>query len=210
MKKLLFLLPLLITKLLFADGYQIPKYDILSLEPEQNNVFRVRENFKDLYSKLNLMVKTYGNQTISGQKTFTQPIVAQSSMTVYGSIDVSEEVTTGYGFFHDRGDVSAPDLTGFTDDGNWHDWDLSSIVPDDAKTVLIQVEMKGDVGKYMLFRKNGNSNTNNIDAFFPQVSQVVFSKNIIVSCDSNKVIEYLATAASNWGSISIVVRGWWK
>jgi hypothetical protein len=53
---------------------------------------------QDIYVRLGNTVNIYGSQVINGTKTFTQPIVAQSSMTVYGTIGFGDGTTQNTAF----------------------------------------------------------------------------------------------------------------
>ncbi len=110
----------------------------------------------------------------------------------------------------DRGDNAAWDFDedDLTEDGNWNDLDLSSIVPSGATAVLLGVDITDDaVGSTILLRKNGNSNEVNMGIVRTQIAGVERSADRIVFCDVNQVIEYQATAVV-WSSILFTVRGW--
>ncbi len=128
------------------------------------------------------------------------------------AISTNGEFFTSYGFFHDRGDPSGFDFSqgDLITDGNWYDLDLSSIVPVGTKTILLRVDMR-DTGVQLEFRlrENGNSNIFNMSAIFNQVSNFWVQQDMIVSCDSNRIIEYWATNTT-FDNIDIVVSGWWK
>lgn len=110
----------------------------------------------------------------------------------------------------DRGDPASVDVAvgSLTTDGSWHDLDLSSIVPAGASFVVLYVELKDDAASSsILFRKNGNSNAMNVGAITTQVANILTRGDIIVACDSNRVIEYL-TSNLTFDTINITVKGW--
>lgn len=110
----------------------------------------------------------------------------------------------------DRGDPAAVDFAVgvLTTDGNYHDLDLSSIVPAGAKAVHIKCVIEDDVAEeFVTFRENGNSNEYNNLTGYTQVANVLNVINGFVSLDSNRIIEYAATSAT-WTLINILVRGW--
>ena len=112
--------------------------------------------------------------------------------------------------FVDRGDPASYDfeLAALTTDGTWRDLDLSSIVPDGAVAVNLSGYIVDDtVSKYLLFRKNGNSNGVNKVGITTQVANVGIDFSVTVSCDSNRVIEYFASNTT-WTAIGITVNGW--
>jgi len=110
----------------------------------------------------------------------------------------------------DRGDPASADFdqTDLTQDGAWHDLDLSSIVPVGVKVVSVNFQLSDTAaGSYMIFRKNGNSNSVTRTVIGTQVANVVTYSDGIVACDSGRVIEYLVSQAIS--SITITVKGWW-
>jgi hypothetical protein len=112
--------------------------------------------------------------------------------------------------FYDRGDPADNDYTqaSLTLDGAWNDLDLSSIVPAGATAVKMYVYIThANPYTFLSFRKNGNTNGKNICSVITHVAGQPNIRDIIVPCDSNRVIEYNATAGS---TIIIVVQGWWK
>jgi hypothetical protein len=111
----------------------------------------------------------------------------------------------------DRGDPAAFDFAvgDLTTDGNWHDLDLSSIVPAGAVAVHLRVYAEDDVLKMsVLFRKNGNSNTINAGRVQTYNANARTTDDVIVALDSNRIIEYLASNVV-WIDIKIVVAGWY-
>lgn len=151
-------------------------------------------------------VFTPGNANMTGNpNSWTAP-------QTFSTVTVTGELTTGYGFFHDRGDPSSSDKTAanFTTDDTWRDLDLSSIVPAGTKTISLRLTVRDDAaGSLLAFRKNGNSNGINDGEIYTQVANVYNSADILVACDSNRVIEYKATNTT-WTDIYLVVKGWWK
>ena len=118
-------------------------------------------------------------------------------------------VTFAFGY-NDRGDPAAFDFdeTDLTLDGAWHDLDLSSIVPVGAKAVEFHMELnESHKGDGLRFRKNGNSNVINHSEIVAPVAASVVHQDMVVGCDSNRVIEYILIGASIDG-VDIVVKGW--
>jgi len=112
--------------------------------------------------------------------------------------------------YTDRGDPTAWDKTSWTTDANWHDWDLSSIVPAGTKLVHLRVHFKDDApGNTIRFRKNGNVDTFNAFYCVAPVANVDACYDGWVVCDSNRVIEYLASNTT-FTYIYAVVRGYIK
>lgn len=113
--------------------------------------------------------------------------------------------------FTDRGDPAAADWTKdtLTADGAFHDLDLSSIVPAGAKAVLISITVKDDAaGSRVLLRKNGNSNSWNVGVATTQVANLRHFEDVVIPCDTNRVIEYELTNTV-WTEIYFLIKGWW-
>lgn len=113
-------------------------------------------------------------------------------------------------YFTNRGDPPAYDFTSFTTNGAWQDLDLSGIVPIGATRILIKVYVTDDVaGSVIEFRKNGSANTV-VDAVAREyVANIPHYYDLIVPCDSNRIIEYLATNTT-FTSLGLTVKGWWR
>ncbi len=122
-------------------------------------------------------------------------------MSAIGSVTVIQ--------LQDRGDPAAADFTNadLTEDGNWHDLDLSAIIADpDASSVLLVVEVTHDTpGEGILFRKNGNANELNIAGVMTQVDSVTQVVQCWVPCDAAQKIEYRSDALD---ATAITVAGW--
>lgn len=121
-----------------------------------------------------------------------------------------EYVSTAGDVLVDRGDPADYDFTtgNFTTDDNWHDLDLSSIVPSGATWVKVKVVFTDDaVDSYLALRKNGNTNTRVSLSNKVRVANKTHYITGFVPCDSNRVIEYIATNTT-FTTISLVVTGW--
>lgn len=117
------------------------------------------------------------------------------------------------GVFTAREDVAAYDkeLADFTRDYAWHDWDLSSIVPDGAKAIALLVLMSGTAGNLIFqVRPNGYTNAHTAPELRSQVSGVYVGGTLVVACDAARVIEYRASNSAAWSTIAATVIGWWK
>lgn len=114
--------------------------------------------------------------------------------------------------FHDRGNANYYDVltASLTTNGAWHDLDLSAIIPNNTTAVVLSVLVKDDaVGSTIQFRKNGNTAIYNRSFTVTQVADVYSVATIIVPCDEDGIIEYLATNTT-WTEILITVVGWFK
>lgn len=109
-----------------------------------------------------------------------------------------------------RGDPAATDWdeTDLTTDATWRDLDLSSVVPAGARFVHLLVEVTDDAANSLIkFRRNGNLNAIACPMVVAQVANQFVAHDIIVACDSARVIEYYATNTT-FSAIDITVLGW--
>lgn len=114
--------------------------------------------------------------------------------------------------FVDRGDPVGFDFAvgDFITDGTWRDLDLSGIVPAGAKAVSLKVYVEDNlVGQSFLLRENGNTNPYNAPIILTQIANVPCGADLIVVCDSNRVVEYFASNTT-WTALFLVVKCWWK
>lgn len=112
----------------------------------------------------------------------------------------------------DRGDADDWDFTtvDFITDYNWHELDLSNIVPEGVKTVLLCVLIRDDaINSYIEFRKKGNLYAINRFLTQTQTANIWIADEGIVSCDVNRKIEY-QTSNTTFGVINLIVKGWFE
>lgn len=110
----------------------------------------------------------------------------------------------------DRGDPSEFDFTlgDFITDGNWHELDLSSIVPEGTKAVHFRITIQSvNIANYFVFRKKGNINERNKLAVRTQVATVPSDGDGIVSCSVDRKIEYKSTNTT-FQALILNVSGW--
>lgn len=127
-------------------------------------------------------------------------------------LDVNGEIKGTYGFYHDRGDPDSYDfeLGDLTEDNAWHTLDLSGIVPADTKGVALFVMYKASgAGQSIVFRKNGNFFTSNRSMIVTAVADIFHTQDIIVSCDTDRFVEYKMSSPQTV-TVRILVKGWWK
>ncbi len=111
----------------------------------------------------------------------------------------------------DRGDPAAYDFIvgDFTKDAAWHDLDLSALIPQSAKAVLLEFDIETvNREKHIRIKRYGNSNIINhqdIETFNGGIHQ---SGLVIVAVDANRKIAYNIDAAT-WTELDMVLRGWW-
>jgi len=124
-------------------------------------------------------------------------------------------VVSGYKYlltgFVDRGDPPAWDWThlDLDEDGAWHDLDLSAIVPEDTKGVLFKFYVGNSViGKVFRMRRKGNAGGVNASELNTQVANLYVSGDFICPCDSDRKVQYYATAGG-WIGIYLTVKAWW-
>jgi len=113
--------------------------------------------------------------------------------------------------FVDRGDAAGYDWdeTTLTTKETWTDLDCSSVVPANAKAILFHVILEDDsIEVSFRLRENGNNNIINVGSLITQVSNVAITNDIVVPCDSNRIVEYYISNVT-WSRIDLVIKGWW-
>ena len=150
--------------------------------------------------------------TIAEEQIDRLILLAQKSINDIAALTTRLAAVEAWGTVNlvDRGDPAANDFAvgDLTTDGDWHDLDLSSIVPEGTVAVKIMVAIEDDTaGSAFSLRKNGNSNTTNRFRIIVQDAGDIMVGSDIVFCDENRVIEYLATSTT-WTTINIAVTGW--
>lgn len=130
-----------------------------------------------------------------------------------GSVNAESNITGGIVepmIFADRGDAAGYDkqVGDFTTNGSWQDLDLSSIVPAGASAVSMILSLEDNlVGSWIMFRKKGNSNFYNRALARTQVANINLDVDLMVFCDSNRVIQYNGFNTTFTG-INLTVKGW--
>ena len=95
-----------------------------------------------------------------------------------------------------------------TEDGAWHDLDCSSIVPAGTKLIHLRVYVQDDaVYSSIYFRKNGNTNSVAIQGIFTEAVNIARTGNYVVPCDTNRVVEYMASNVV-FTDIDLTITGW--
>lgn len=130
-------------------------------------------------------------------------------------IDICKEAMEQYLIdnprFVDRGDNAVADFAGpfFVPDNDWHDLDLSSIIPATAVGVLFRVEVRGGVaGQAIKFRKKGNASELNVSLIYTSAAGLNASWPCIEPVGTDGMLEYEMQAAA-WPFIDLSVKGWW-
>ena len=109
----------------------------------------------------------------------------------------------------DRGDPLDYDFTkdDFIADAQWHDLDLSSIVPEGATLIHIRVRLSCFDLAGLQFRKKGNTNIINTAIMKIQVANIFYYEDFLVACDSSRKIQYLSSNVT-WNNLDLTIRGW--
>jgi hypothetical protein len=96
----------------------------------------------------------------------------------------------------------------FTTDGNYHDLDLSTIVPANAKEVIISVEVRDDLAQQaVVIKKKGYMSDTTSPSIKTQVANVSIADFFRVPIGSDGIVEYLISNTT-WTSISVDVVKW--
>lgn len=101
------------------------------------------------------------------------------------------------------------DTADFTIDDNWHELDLSAIVPENAKAVHLLVVINNSIAaKFINFRHTSQANVSNLVSCKVKVADISDWFDIVQALDSDRKIDYYVSTVG-WTFIGIVVRGWW-
>lgn len=109
-----------------------------------------------------------------------------------------------------RGDPDSEDWTvgDFTTDETWRDLNLSAIVPAGALAALIRVQLNDNAtDSKLLLRKKGNQYSQNASGVRTQAIGVWADADLVVFCDTNRVIQYYGDNVAFVG-INVVIKGW--
>jgi len=130
-------------------------------------------------------------------------------------IDIAKEAMQNWiydnGIYRDRGDPAAYDWTKatLTADGVWRELDLSGIVDEHSKAVLLKCVIKAHTVAWSLnFRRAGNVNLTAVPAVPIYVANITHTGLVVVSLSDDYKIEYMASTGA-WDYLSVVVLGWW-
>jgi hypothetical protein len=100
----------------------------------------------------------------------------------------------------------------FTQDGAWHDLDLSAVLPAGTKMFWARVVVNADAaGKVFYLRKNGNTGSSDVHAIPTQVAGLTNQADVgPVGVDSSRVVEYMATNQSGftWLDMQLMIQSY--
>lgn len=108
--------------------------------------------------------------------------------------------------FIDAGDKAGHDFTvgDFTGDSSWHDLDLSSKVPANAKWVIMSLKIKGNIPScYMEWASKSMSSGYPQYNFICQVANILGTGTMILPLDSEKKVQYRLQAAVTWAGVDV-------
>lgn len=116
--------------------------------------------------------------------------------------------------WYNRGDEDVEDwLVGdLVKDGNWHDLDLTSIIPIGASLVLIKIKASHTISTQVIaFRTKGVINDNAVQYRYTHETAAVFIyDDLMLQPDSNGIIQYKFGSAETWIVLSLRIMGWLK
>lgn len=110
----------------------------------------------------------------------------------------------------DRGDIASNDfeIGDLTLDGNWHDLDLSGIIPTGKLFVKFTVVGRSiAAGRYMQFKVDGYENVINIENHVTQAANIYYAVVLWLISDNTQKIQYRFENAT-WNVANITVLGW--
>ncbi len=115
------------------------------------------------------------------------------------------------GIYIYRGDPVNLDFTvvDFTDDNAWHELNVSTFVPANAKAIDVVLVVRNlGAGRTILLRRAGQINDANVATLCTQAANVPCAGDLTIPVDSDRKFEYKLDAG-NWVIISFTVKGWW-
>jgi len=113
--------------------------------------------------------------------------------------------------FVDRSDPAAWNFTlaDFTTDGNWHELDLSGIIPANAKAAALSLMVADDVvNSSVRLRRPGQTYDYNCSEIVTMVADTPIVGDFVTALSDNRKIEY-RTSPVTFNGIILTVKGWW-
>jgi len=113
--------------------------------------------------------------------------------------------------FVNRGDPADNDfsLPNFIADGNYHDLDLSGIVPAGATAVSLDCALLANAVSAQIFlRTDGNVEVANEAHANTHTAMSVAVADLLVPLTASRIIEYKLNDVT-WFAVDLTVKGWW-
>lgn len=126
-------------------------------------------------------------------------------------IDIITDLFNNRHRYFDRGDPAAWDFMvgDFVQDNLWHDLDLSVVIPSDVVSAHLRVVVETtSVNIAFNLRTKGNTDVFNVTRTTCTVAYVRNSVDVLVTPDSNGVVEYKCFN-DTFTRLNICVAGWW-
>lgn len=115
--------------------------------------------------------------------------------------------------WYNRGDSNTEDflVTDLTKDGDWHDMDLSGVIPKGTSLVLMRLRLNHTgANQEIRFRTKGHTQVENFIGQHTNDAMRMLGTSIMVQPDSDGIIQYTTGAAGTWLVITIQIKGWLK
>lgn len=115
------------------------------------------------------------------------------------------------GLFEHRADIADYDwdVTDFPNAGQWYDLDLTSIVPEHTKAVLLRGVMRSTTtGKYFILRRKGYTQGKVSSYIDVSVANTFERGEMVVGVGPDRIIQGQRNNV-NVDTIFAVVKGWW-
>ncbi len=110
----------------------------------------------------------------------------------------------------DRGSTAAYDFdqTVLIQDGGWHDLDLSGIIPENAKAVILHFRgLDAAVGRTLNVRPKNTTTVIGTCTVRNQVANISIGLHATIGVGADRKIQY-RSAAPGFAEINFLVRGW--
>ena len=171
--------------------------------PEEEVVF---DENADIHDKLRKPRKELSAAPTEPPKGFIDQIQFYAgAMYVY----INDAWVSSGDKYTDRGDPSAYDLLGSTDN-TWRDWDVSSIVGSGCKLVKVKAYMRSVTNDHDGVSMRTKGNTNGITDYYGVARFVnnVYAEIFDIAPDADGIIQY--KAPTGFSRADFVVVGYWN
>ena len=191
-------------------------FDLIFNSGSYEHTFNIKDDLGNIIYTTNnpSIIKVLAVKASTGWTIYdisSLPYLLNQVLNINEEIETIQENELTFGNPTDSGDKSTYDFTlsNFTIDNNPHDLDLSSLIPNTAKFVILRVQVQSnDASAVLQLYKYGNSHLYNSESIYPcpHGAFYLWSGTCIVAVDGNQKITYRGNLITT--ILNIVVAGW--